>query len=356
MNLPYRFTAFAFAVATLGFTGLAQQSSPTASGHWQGSLKVPGQDLVVVVDLAKNAKGTWIGSFSMPELGATDIPVDQLTVVQTKVHFLLTGIPGSSPAFDGNLSADGNELAGTFSDVKTKSPLTLIRSGAAKVKLPLPNTPLTKDFEGTWHATLGSGDSQIRVLLKLTRATDGTATGMMVNVDQGNREVPLTSIQQKDKVLEFEIRSVAVRFHGTLNAAGGAVAGEWTQMSRAAPVTFERGAFPPNSPLTKALEGTWQATLDAGGEYKIVLALMLTRDADGAAAGTLRNTSESGKELPVTTIALKNKSVEFAVKGLGATFSGTLNNAGTEITGTWSLAGTDLPLTFKRSTAAEKKP
>jgi hypothetical protein len=355
MNLPYRFTAFAFAAATLGFTGMAQQSSPTVSGHWQGSLKVGSQDLVIVVDLAKNAKGTWIGSFSMPELGATDIPVDQLTVGQTKVHFVVTATPGS-PSFDGNLSADGNELTGTFSDPQTKSPLTLRRVGTAHVKLPLPNTPLTKDFEGTWHATLGAGDSQIRMLLKLTRAPDGTATGTVVNVDQGNREVPLTSIQQKDKLLEFDIRSVAVRFHGTLNAAGGAVAGEWSQMSHSAALIFERGGFPPNSPLTKAFDGTWQATLDAGGEYKIVLALTLTRAADGTAAGTLKNTSEPGKELPLTAITLKNKSMEFSVQGLSATYSGTLNNAGTEITGTWTLAGTALPLTFKHLTAADKKP
>jgi hypothetical protein len=353
MNLPYRFTVFAIAAGTFGFTGLAQQSSSTASGRWQGSLKVPtGQDLVVVVDLAKNAKGAWIGSFSMPEIGATDIPVDQLTVMQTKVHFVV-GTPGS-PVFDGSLSADAKELAGTFSDPQTKSPLTLKRVGAPNVKLPPPNTPLTKDLEGTWHATLASGDSQIRMLLKLTRAADRTATGVVVNVDQGNREVPLTSIQQKDKVLEFEIRPVVVRFHGTLNASG-AIVGEWTQMSRSAPLTFERGGFPPNSPLTKAFEGAWQATLDAGGEYKLMLALTLTRAADGAAAGTIRNTSDAGKELPVTTITLKNKTLEFAVQGLGATYSGTLNSAGTEITGTWMQVGTALPLTFKHSTAVEKK-
>jgi hypothetical protein len=350
MNLSYRFIALALATASFG---LAQQSSPTGSGRWQGSLKVPGgQDLVVIVDLAKNAKGAWIGSFSMPELGAADIPVDQLTVAQTKVHFVVTGTPGS-PTYDGELSADGKELAGTFSDPQMKSPLTLKRVGAPQVKLPQPNTPLTKDFEGTWHGILSAGDVQIRMLLKLARAADGTATGMLVNVDQGNREVALTSIQQKDKSLEFDVRSVAVRFHGTLNAAG-AVAGEWTQMAHSAPLTFERGGFPPNSQLSKALEGTWQATMDAGGEYKIVLALTLTRGADGAAVGTLRNMSDPGKELPVTTITLKNKSVEFTVLGLTATYSGTLNDAGTEIAGTWVQVGTAIPVTFKRPAA--KKP
>lgn len=354
MNLSYRFTAFVFAAATIGLTGLAAQSSLTVSGRWQGSLKVPGgHDLVVMVDLTKNAKGAWIGSFSMPEIGATDIPVDQLTVLQTKVHFVVP-TPGN-PIFDGDLSTDGKELTGTMSDPQTKTPLTLKRTGAAIVKLPPPNSPLTKDLEGTWHATLGTGDAEMRMLLKLNRAADGAATGMVVIVDQGNREVPLTSVQQKEKALDFEIRTVAVHFHGTLNAAG-ALAGDWTQMARSAPLTFERGGFPPNSQLTKAFEGAWQANLDAGGEYKISLALTLTRAADGSAAGTLRDTSAKGKELPVTTITLKNRSLDFVVPGLNATYSGTLNSAGTEITGNWILVGTAIPLTFKHSTAAEKKP
>jgi hypothetical protein len=335
------------------FTALAQNASPTVSGRWQGSLKVPGgADMVVFADLVKNSKGAWIGSFSMPEIGSVDIPLDQLSVVQTKVHFVVTSLGGSS--YEGTLSPDGKELTGTFGDARSKTPLNLKRVGAPQVKLPDPNTPLTKDIEGTWHGTLVSGDTQIRMLLKLTRGADGTASGLLVNVDQGNREVPITSVQQKDKSLDFEVRAVGVRYHGMLTP-GGAIGGEWSQMSRSAPLTFERGPFPPNSILPKAMEGTWQAVMDAGGEYKIVLALKLTRAADGTALGSLKNTSDSSRELPVPTITLKNKSMDFTVPGLGAVFGGTLNDAGTEMAGTWVQVGTPLPLTFKHMTAAEKK-
>ncbi|MBZ5625050.1 MAG: hypothetical protein LAQ69_41060 [Acidobacteriia bacterium] len=355
MKLPHRFTAFALAAAALGMTGLAQQPPPTFSGRWQGTIKVPGQDVVVIVNLAKSPKGEWMGSFSMPELGATDIPLDKLAVAQTKVHFLLASMPGN-PSFDGSLGPDGREMSGTFSTAQSKSPLTLKRIGEAQIKPPTPNTPLSKDFEGTWHATLDPGDTQIRLLVKLTRAADGTASGTVVSVDQANREVPLTSIQQKDRSLDFEIRSIAVRFHGTLNNAANAIAGAWEQMSRTAPVTFHRGAFPPNSPLSKAFEGTWQASLDTGEAYKVLLALKLTRAADGTSAGLISNAYQAGKDAPVTNITIKDKSLQLAVQSLAATYSGTLNDAGTEIAGTWHQLGTAIPLTFKRTTPAEKKP
>lgn len=347
MKSSPRLTAISLAALSFSFSAFAQQSA-SFSGHWQASLKTPSGDLNVVVDLTKDAKGSWIGSFSMPEIGATDIPLDQLTVTQAKVHFVLTGVPGS-PVYDGTLSADGKQMEGTFAaSPQNKSPLLFTRNGAPKVKAAVPNSPLPKEFEGSWHAILQPGDSQIRMLLKLSRAADGTASGVIVNVDQANREVPISNIQIKDKTLDFDIRAVSVHYHGAIATPPNAIGGTWGQMQRTAPLTFERGPFPPNSTLSKSFEGTWKVTMDGGETNKIVLALKLARAADGTATGSLRNVSEAGKELPVTDIKLKDKSVAFTVQGLGATFTGTLNAAGTEFAGNWIMAGTALPVTFKR--------
>jgi len=269
MNLSYRFVALVLTGSALALACLAQNTSPTLAGRWQGNYKIPGgQDLGVIVDLTKNPKGAWVGSFSMPEFQANDIPVEQLSVTQNQVHFVVSGVFGN-PAFDGSLGSDG-KLSGTFGDPQHKTPLALNRTGAAQVKLPEPSTPIGKDVEGTWHATLSAGDTQTRMLLKLSRAPDGTATGMMINVDQGNREVPLTSIHQKDQTLEFEIRPAVVHYRGTIKAPGGPISGDWTQMSRSAPLTFERGPFPANSQLPKAFEGTWQALWTQGRDTRSI--------------------------------------------------------------------------------------
>ena len=338
--------AISLAALSFSFSALAQQSA-SFSGHWQGSLKTPSGDLNVAVDLTKDAKGAWIGSFSMPEIGATDIPLDQLSVTQGKVHFVLNGVPGS-PAYDGSLSADGRQMEGTFAASQNKSPLLFTRNGAPKVKAAVPNSPLPKEFEGSWHAILQPGDSQIRMVLKLSRAADGTASGVIINVDQANREVPISSIQIKDKTLDFDIRAVSVHYHGTIGTPPNAIGGTWGQMQRTAPLTFERGPFPPNSTLSKSFEGTWKVTMDGGETNKIVLALKLAKAADGTATGSLRNVSEAGKEMTVTDIKLSGKTVAFTVQGLGATFTGTLNAAGTEFAGNWIMAGTAMPVTFKR--------
>jgi hypothetical protein len=350
MNFLYRCITLALAVASFGFTGFAQNASPTTSGRWQGSLKVPGApDITVYFDVTKDAKGSWIGSFSMPEIGVTDIPVDQLSVAEAKVHFVVPSVG----AFDGALSSDGHELSGSFGDPKTKSPLAMKRTGPPQVKLPEPSTPLTKEAEGTWHGTLTSGNLKIRMQLKLTRASNGTGTGGLINVDQGTREATLTGVQQKDKSIDFEILPLAVRYHGTLE--GSKITGQWTQMSRSAPLNFERGPFAPNSQLPKGYEGTWQANLDAGGEYKMLLALNLSAAADGSAVGTLKDNNPQSREMPVTPIVLKDKTLSVAVPGLNANFTGTINAAGTEVSGTWVIADTTLPLTFKHNVASGKK-
>ena len=51
----------------------AQTVSP--AGHWEGSIAVPTGDLKVMVDLDRDAKGTWIGDIDIPEQGVKDLPL-----------------------------------------------------------------------------------------------------------------------------------------------------------------------------------------------------------------------------------------------------------------------------------------
>ncbi len=43
---------------------LTAQTSP--AGHWEGTVAVPNQQLTIAVDLGKNDKGQWTGSFGVP--------------------------------------------------------------------------------------------------------------------------------------------------------------------------------------------------------------------------------------------------------------------------------------------------
>lgn len=360
MHISSRLAALAAAAAVLHVAGWAQ-ASYTVSGEWQGTMKVPSPDpkssidVAVVVDLSRNQKGEWIGTFGMPEIGANGLPLSKLVVAESGVSFIVPDVP-STPSFDGKLSADGR-LSGTFTTGPNKVALSLKRAGEAKVALPAANSTVSKAFEGAWQGSYDSGGStRFHLVLKLTRRPDGAAIGTLTNIDGGNVETPVTGIDQSGNHLQFEIRAIAAKFRGTLNAAGTEIKGEWVQMG-SAPLTFTRGASVTavNSVLPKALEGNWVGTLQ-GGAAKLEFLLKLSRGADGTATGTLGNTEGNSKELPLSAMIVKDNHVQFDVGLVEGSFQGTLDPSGTAIAGTWEQENLmKAPLTFKRQASTPKK-
>jgi hypothetical protein len=337
------------------------QTSNTVSGQWQGTIKVPSPDakssvdVTVVVDLSKNQKGEWIGTFGMPDLGAIGLPLAKLVAGPSSVSFTVPDVP-STPSFDGKLSADGS-LSGTFTTGTTKVPLSLKRTGAAKVALPAANSTISKAFEGAWQGSYDSGRStRLHLVLKLSRRPDGTAAGTLTNIDGGNVETPVTGIDQTGNQLHFEIRSLGGKFRGSMNSAGTEIKGEWMQTG-SVPLTFTRGASVTsvNSVLPKSLEGNWTGTLDAGKGMKLEFVLKFGRAADGTATGTLGNTEANSRELPLSVIIVKDDRVQFDVGQIAGTFHGTLEASGTAIAGTWEQENLiKAPLAFKRPVSAAK--
>ncbi len=202
-------------------------------------MKAPNQDIAVTVDLMKNQKGEWVGAMSMPAQGAQDIPLSDINVQENAVRFGMLRAQGA-PAVDAKLSADGSELSGTMSAGGQSIPIQLKRKGDAVIKAAPPSTALAKEFEGSWAGTLDTGMQQLHLLLKLSRSPEGTAAGTLTSVDQGNVEIPITTVTQKDKSIQFEIRAIAGSYTGTLSADGSAISGTWTQAGNSMPLDLKK--------------------------------------------------------------------------------------------------------------------
>ena len=82
----------------------------------------------------------------------------------------------------------------------------------------------------------------LRAVLKLARVSDGTAIGALISVDQGGQEFPITTITQKEKQLQFEIRVIRAKYTGMLNDSGAEIAGEYALPGLNLPLVFKRSA------------------------------------------------------------------------------------------------------------------
>ena len=101
------------------------------------------------------------------------------------------------------------------------------------------------------------------------------------------------------------------------------------------------------SPESKSIAGDWNGELNVQGT-KLRLALHIKKNSDGAFAATLDSLDQNANGIPVSSVSQKGNDVKLELKGIGASYQGKLNPAGTEITGEWNQGGT-LPLIFKRA-------
>jgi hypothetical protein len=96
------------------------------------------------------------------------------------------------------------------------------------------------------------------------------------------------------------------------------------------------------------LVGTWQGTLHAGQDLRVVV--IISNDA-GTLKATLLSIDQGAQRIPVSAVSREGATVHLSITGIGATFEGKQSSDGTSITGTFTQ-GAPLPLTLTRTTPA----
>jgi hypothetical protein len=214
-------------------------------GHWSGSIVLPAGDtpagpMVLEVDLDKAGSG-WIGSVSIPAQGASGFPLDAITFSDGKGAFRLKGAPGDA-GFAGTLSADGKKLEGKFNQGTASLPLTLTKTGEAKVAVAKPSPAVTAEFVGTWEGSIQLGPG-LRIALTISNGKAG-AEATMVSLDQGNAQIPVSAITQKGSSLTLVVNAVGGGYVGEINKEGTELNGTWTQLGNSAELKFKKAAKP----------------------------------------------------------------------------------------------------------------
>jgi hypothetical protein len=208
------------------------------SGHWEGAVNLPGRELEIEIDLAKNSKGDLAGTFGQPQQGVKGLPLSTAAVEGRSVRFVVKA--DAEPAtFEGVLAVDGKSISGDVAQAGYTLPFSLTRTGDARIAPAPKSAPIGKELEGAWTGTLEAGGRKLRLMLKMANQADGTATGTIVSVDGSGVEIPI-AMTQKAGVLTIEVPTVSATYTGVLNAAGTELAGTWKQGPAGLPLTFRR--------------------------------------------------------------------------------------------------------------------
>jgi hypothetical protein len=87
----------------------------------------------------------------------------------------------------------------------------------------------TPNLSGQWEGTLETPAGSLRLLLDVTRTTDGILLGALTSLDQGNARIPLDVVEVKGAAVHLEARVARGTFDGSFSADGKSIKGTWLQ-------------------------------------------------------------------------------------------------------------------------------
>ena len=232
----------------LGFTA---SSTNDVAGNWKGTLEVGDVKLRLVFKISKDAAGALTAKMDSLDQGARDLPVDTVGFKDGTLRLELKAISG---VYEGTLDQAGNKAAGRWTQGAQVLPLTLERTqGNAVVSeaetLSTADLAASKQaaqkLSGSWNGTLNTGAANLRLLVKISKAASGAATGTMDSLDQGAKDIPLSRITCKESKVRFEVAGIGGVYEGTLAADGTTLAGQWQQGGQSLTLDFKKAGSAP---------------------------------------------------------------------------------------------------------------
>lgn len=194
----------------------------TPAGRWQGVVDVPGRPFALVVDVARDGDGRWIGSVIVPALGVKGAPLANVTSDAGGIAFdlgRLLASPAYGPArFAARLQTDG-AMAGEMRQGGNAAPFTLTRTGPAQVEPPVRSTPVAADVAHAWRGDFELTGYPRHVTLTFENHADSGATATLVVVGKATTTVPIDLVVQEGANLRIESQAMGIAFEGRLDDA-----------------------------------------------------------------------------------------------------------------------------------------
>lgn len=221
------------------------------------------------------------------------------------------------------------------------------------------------DIQGAWESTVHLDDAGVesgaaastRVVFKF-KESYGVYTATADWIDVGRKNIPIYKV-----IYDYPSLTIKATPRDTWNLRVNQNATEifwdhYTHFIQPDPATFKRTTKPDSVPDRLAeddfvprpdsdLQGYWEGEVGTGTNA-VPVDLKIAEDADGTFRAEGDSPTQGTAGTPVT-VSYNRPNVTVAVATGGGRFAGTINDAKTEIVGTWSQNGASIPATIRRA-------
>jgi len=211
---------------------------------------------------------------------------------------------------------------------------------------------------GHWTGSIDVPDHAVTVEIDLDKTAKGWVGSMAVPAQKVSGLPLEVSFTNGKWTFRMKGGADVPTFTGTLSADGLTLSVDFAQGGASFPLKLSRAGDPKIAEIKKSpavgmeFLGTWEGTLvEAGQPHRLVL--KMANDESGASAVLV--SVEVGAEIPVATIEQKDAELKLSVQAVGGEYWGEINQDGTELSGSWTQSGNNLPLKFKKKAAEPAK-
>jgi hypothetical protein len=233
----------------LSFAATVCSAAPPLEGRWEGTIRIPGRELPVIVDLAPDAAGAWTGSIILPGLGIKGAPLADVLASGSDVSFDLGNLlraPGDAPArVDAHADANG-ALAGKMTQGGNTAQIMLARTGAAQVDPARRSTPVDHALEAEWIGDFELGGYPRHVTITLENHANAAATATFLVVGKQRNDLPVDLVVEEGRRVRIECNAMQIAFEGSLSAQSDELAGTIELVSMELPLVLRRSPRRPS--------------------------------------------------------------------------------------------------------------
>ena len=236
--------------------------------------------------------------------------------------------------FAGKLSSDGNEITGTWTQTdpaQPPAPIELKRSATQPAAAPAATSQAP--VVGDWSGTLNAGPTQLRLLLHIKAAKDGTLTGTLDSIDQGANDIPISTVAFKEGKLELNVAAVNGTYEGTVNKDASEITGTWTQ-GQPLELNFKRAqpqAAAPKPAAPTDIDGSWTGKLTTPGAT-LTINLKISNMDTGLTA-QLQSPDQNPGWAPANSITRNGDKLTVRFNAFDATYEGKISTDHNSIDG-----------------------
>jgi len=207
-------------------------------------------------------------------------------------------------------------------------------------------------LEGEWSGTLQVGETQLHLVLHLSKDANGEWHAKVDSLDQTVFGIEANKVTREEDALRFELASVGAQFQGKILPDHKTIRGVWEQGGTGLPLKFEKRpagteAKAAANVVSKA-EGTWQGAIETGN-MRLRLQLHLSHDEQGQLLAALDSLDQGIQGIPASKVTEKDGEVKFELPVFNAVYTGTLSATKNEIDGRWNQNENLEELDFVRS-------